>query len=307
MNRKNAITLVELCVLILALALLICLLRPVLGETSELAKRAVCAANLRAIGQACQLYAEANQGWFPHSLYDPAPGTPPNGHSVTFIGELSRDYTVQKTSGTWTRVHPSRSLFLLVIGGHVATESFMCPSSGDLVDPLRNMYGGTQSPSLPGVNRFDFWGYTMLSYGYQMPFGQRGKPHSNLDPRMVIVADKGPYFEAGRVDLAKGNTVDAPRLAVRAPEFPGSAADILRLPNERWRPYNSRNHVAGEGQNVMFLDSHVEFLKRPICGVNYDNIYTQQALDYTLEGAIKGAKPQDRLGPLTNTDTIIIP
>ena len=32
----------------------------------------------------------------------------------------------------------------------------------------------------------------------------------------------------------------------------------------------------GEGQNVLFMDSHVEFEKRSFCGIEEDNIYTMQ-------------------------------
>ncbi|HUU84686.1 MAG TPA: DUF4190 domain-containing protein [Phycisphaerae bacterium] len=52
--------------LVLPLALSITL--PSLSRARELAKRAVCAAQLQAIGQSCQIYAGNNAGWFPPDL-----------------------------------------------------------------------------------------------------------------------------------------------------------------------------------------------------------------------------------------------
>ena len=52
--------------LVLPLALSITL--PSLSRARELAKRAVCSANLRGIGQSCQIYAGNNAGWFPPDL-----------------------------------------------------------------------------------------------------------------------------------------------------------------------------------------------------------------------------------------------
>ncbi|MFH1745545.1 MAG: prepilin-type N-terminal cleavage/methylation domain-containing protein [Planctomycetota bacterium] len=310
MKRRKGFTLIELLVVVAIIALLISILLPSLSRARELAKRAVCAANLRGIGQGEHIYSNDNEEWFPHSFYmEPVGSTSlPNVHSVTFIGELSLNMTIRKTLSTWQNVHPSRSMFLLVIGGMTTPKQFVCPSSGDSEDPLRNKTGPTtEVAAQAGINRFDFRGYQNLSYGYQMPFGQRGKPREGMDPRMPINSDKGPYFEAGATNMTTGSTPDVARTSAPAPSFDvPTDSDLLKIPNDRWRPYNSRNHN-GEGQNILFVDGHVEFLKKPCVGVNSDNIFTMAGPGYTFRETVEGRKPANLLGPFTNTDTVIIP
>jgi len=177
-----------------------------------------------------------------------------------------------------------------------------------------------QIAAQPGVNRFDFRGYPYLSYGYQVPFGRYAKPNENLDPRVALTADKGPFFDANsEVSAAAARyTPDKFRnppwsgdQALAISVTGGSTVDgLLRLDNDRWRPYNSRNHNS-EGQNVLYHDGHVDFERKPIVGVNNDNIFTRQANgaspSYLLEHSLLGAVPNDRNAPVTQSDSIIVP
>jgi hypothetical protein len=53
---------------------------------------------------------------------------------------------------------------------------------------------------------------------------------------------------------------------------------------------NSPDHAL-EGQNILFLDSHVSFEKSSFCGVNDDNIYTPSESQDPNKISSKGLRP----------------
>lgn len=316
-NRKRkGFTLIELLVVVAIIALLISILLPSLSRARELAKRAVCASNQRGIGQGCHIYANDNLEWFPNHYYyaTAGTGTPPLTTGVQYVGKLGAtppDITLPtSTSTSSTASHPSRSLFLLIIGGQSTPGQFICPSSSDAEDNLRNGQGATELAAQPGKTRFDFKGYSQLSFGYQNPFGARGKPRTSLDARMPLTADKGPYYvqDSGNANASGGNpdfrsTVDPSQIFASL-----SVTDLIKKGNDEWRAYNSQNH-SGEGQNVLYADSHVEFQRKPIIGINNDNIFTSSTsyLDPAAYCRGKVAASGETWGPSVNTDAYILP
>lgn len=314
MKRKRGFTLIELLVVVAIIALLISILLPSLARAREITKRAVCASNLRGVGQSMKVYANDNTDWYPAAPYKVTVTSV--GHAITFIEKMSLNLTSAQTSGDITEVHPSRSLFLLIINGSCSTKQFTCPSVGDQEDDMRNGTGTSVVAAQPGTTRFDFKGYPYLSYGYQLPFGPRAKPNEGLDPRIALMADKGPFFEAGSPGSSEWWTKDkyvttwgASGTAITLTGYT-TAAQLLSAPSDKWKNFNSRNH-AGEGQNVLYGDGHVDFGKKPIAGVNSDNIYTSSVVtgsgEALMVGSILGNTPANLKGPTTQTDSMIVP
>ena len=321
--KRKAFTLIELLVVVAIIALLISILLPSLSRARELAKRAVCASNLRGIGQGTHIYANDNGEWFPihyFKLGNTTTDLPPTC-DIDYVGAMGLDYnkpTGSDAPATNPKTnHPSRSLFLLVIGGQQTAGSFICPSSGDEEDNLRNRGSysdtGDDSAARPGKTRFDFKGYNYSSYAYQVPYGRRGRPRETMDSRMPIGADKGPFFGVATSEDPSGTE----RWGDRRNELPepvagnfegGEIEDIINGSNEEWRPYNSRNHNF-EGQDVLFVDGHVDFKRKPIAGVHNDNIYTASDSYDDQVGSLCGQVGDDgeNVTPLTQTDSYLIP
>jgi prepilin-type N-terminal cleavage/methylation domain-containing protein len=322
--KKKGFTLIELLVVVAIIALLISILLPSLSRARELAKRAVCASNQRGIGQGMHIYANDNSEWFPHHYFNNNPTDigPPSTSGVEYVEMMGAEYHLvlggdeEPTEVTTTKSHPSRSLFLLVIGGQQTTGQFICPSSSDEEDDMRNRGdyadpaagSGDESAARAGKNRFDFQGYTKLSYSYQVPYGRRGRPRETLDSRMPLSADKSPYYTAG--DPWVAGCYRDQRTEVEPPltSWDEDAIAIIKKSNEDWRPYNSINHNL-EGQTILFVDGHADFKRKPIAGINNDNIFT--AVDDFIEQAnsVCGvvADVGDQYTPLTQTDSYLVP
>lgn len=320
-DRRPGITLIEVFCVGAAVVLFIVLIG-FLSPARVLSPRATCSSNLRGLMQAMTIYAQDFGGMPDHYFETTSDPHAPASHGVTWVGTMGSSESLRISQETSASVsprhsHPSRALFRLVIGGYSTPGQFICPSSGDTEDNLRN-YGpdaddGVESPAMPGRNRFDFSGYDTLSYAAQLPFGpagrepKRARPLETLYVRFALVADKGPYYADGGPGLA-GTRTRRDKLSGLAPPNWSDAQKALNAPSQDWRPFNSRNH-GGEGQNVGYADGHAEFQRWPIAGADNDNIYTLARDVTTPLGFINGIIPQahEALGPIVQTDSFLVP
>lgn len=316
-NKTGFADATDLFWFLVILMLLIAILLPSLSRARELAKRAVCASNLRGLAMACVIYANDNTEDYPQHFFEPDGRLKTQrNHGIRWVGMMGTTESLRISQETTKAIspkagNPSRSLFMLIIGGQATPAQMVCLSSGDIEDDLRN-YGpdskdGGVTAAQPGRNRFDFAGYDRLSYGYQLPFGPKALPNTRRDVRMALLADKGPYYAAGGEGLAGSRTRRDALFGAPLPAWSDAAAAQRSSSNEN-RPFNSANHN-GEGQNICYFDGHADFSKRPIAGVNNDNIYTlasgkQNGLDYLI-GMIP--KADETVGPVVNTDSFLVP
>jgi len=324
-QNRRAFTLIELLVVVAIIALLISILLPSLARARELAKRTACAANLKGIGTALFTYAGDNNGDWPIAPHERATTEIENGE-VTYTNAIGKgrgvgaDPTdpdagmVGESDSDSTVVSTTRNLWTLIRQSGMSTKAMICPSAGtDQPNTEANPtfyydFGDGDSEDLSsfpgGSSSADGW--RQISYGYQVPYGMRGKPGTDCHSEMVLSADKGPYGtiiegdEGGEIADLRSNSLDN----VTSESSP-----------DDWRPLNSPNHGGvgdGEGQTCLYADSHAEFATTPLAGVSKDNIYTswQQIppLSDFFSDRVQGLIPENgTLTPHANTDSLIYP
>lgn len=133
LDGRQGFTLMELLVVVGITAMLAGLTLPSLGRAKELARRTVCAANLRHLGLALHTYASDNRGWFP-------------------VGEMCGNPQQTLVESLYPRYACGRELFY-------------CPSA-DQVEPYAQSHehGGPGGDSV--VNTDLNWERRYISYKY---------------------------------------------------------------------------------------------------------------------------------------------
>lgn len=284
---KAKFSLVDLVACFMILTTVIVLAGPTFAQMRSLSRRDQCSLNLRGLSRSSKIYANENQEKWPmpafkKSLVDHGGidylndrgtiiGEPTDPGEVGFDrSQETRSETPQNPSGGSMAVSVTRSFWLLVRSGDIRVDDFICPSSGDVVDPGDFLFD---------YDYYDFAGYQNISYAYQVPFGPREtQPREGVDNRQVLAADKGPYY-LDRLD----------------PTFETRGGKPLAFDDSpiRWRPYNSPSH-GRRGQNVLRGDGSSFFSETPLAGVNGDNIYTlmtDDGWDETGFNRIHGESP----------------
>ena len=359
-SKKTGFTLIELLVVVAIIALLIAILLPSLSRAREAAKRTVCGQNVKGILSSCNVYARDNENWWPtvgswHDVKMPPAGQPDSPGDSAFenfltsmggTSALARDQEsvqlyAQVSVPEALHVSPSRALWLLVRRGDMTAEGFRCPSSSDdVVDPTSDV-----------LRMYDFKGYGFLSYGYQMPFFTifnqcRPRQGIDVDPRHVFLGDKNPGMTRHTQEAVEFNDGTASEiLAFNSTYVSGPGDDGMPLQSmppanssqdgglaapeltpEDLKPFNSPNHGGrgdGDGQNVGRADGSVNFVHKPLAGIDGDNIYSMAhpvpTAPYPFRfatGIYPGTFPQNRGCPgyrgisanrHSSTDTVLIP
>ena len=290
-HKSKGLAPVELLFLIVAVVLLIGLLVLFLPRRRSYATRMVCGANLSRLGKAMLLYANDYRDELPRA-----------GGRNSAWGRLAdwtasdreRAYGLQ-ADGAGGAATISSSLYLLVKYAQVPPKTFLCLSARTRKDRERGVTEfklGTYRLRDKRLTLTDLWDFgpdpaRHVSYAYQMVYG----PHRLVlaaEPNMAIAGDRNPWMEA---PAAKAR--DFSLFTPDVPPFNGTS--------DQARQGNSSRHQ-GDGQNVMFLDTHVMFEKRSYCGFENDNIYT------SWDGAAKtrGQPPKFGSQPAGAKDSLLV-
>jgi prepilin-type N-terminal cleavage/methylation domain-containing protein len=251
--KKKGFTLVELLVVIAIIALLMGILMPALARVRAIAFRMVCGSNLSGIGKAMLIYANDYEDEFPKAGL--------KGNTLTLNTLISNwmgadRLTAFGGSATSNKVSMTSCLYLLIRFAEVTPKSFICKGDGATEFKLSEETGVAAGFEL--IQAWDFGSAptTHCSYSYHQPLHLTSATYNyavttSSEPGLAVAADRNPWTP----------------VAASFPKFnPSGDTDAQK-------EGNSNSHQ-DEGQNVLFLDSHVYFEKRSYCGIEDDNIYT---------------------------------
>jgi prepilin-type N-terminal cleavage/methylation domain-containing protein len=259
--RRKGFTLVELLVVIAIIALLMGILMPALSRVRQLAFRLTCGTNLSGIGKAMLIYANDYEDELPRA----------GGRTNCTWGPLTGNNYAAATrqlaygvdaSGNGGKASISSCFYLLVKYAEVTPKSFVCKGDSGTAEFKMADTGLTGNTEL--IDLWDF-GTTAIaakscSYSYHSPFGTYALTVSS-EPGFAVAADRNPYIES-----PAGAAANPAQFIPDMTGFTGGTSETAKLGNA----------VAhqNEGQNVLFLDAHVDFEKRAYCSIEDDNIYT---------------------------------
>ncbi len=278
--KKKAFTLVELLVVIAIIAMLLAILMPALSRVRQLAYQMICGTNQSGIGKAIVVYSSENEEKYPE--FGPGSG------KFTSWSPTMQDPYEWGDLDTLTEVPPddafttvTSSLFLLVKYADVNPSQFICNAHGAIKFEVSDYADAVPPPNPANIDLTECWDFGTapakhVSFAYNYPYGQYS-PDGSSPPAVPLLADISPWMKAN----AAGQTDD---LFVAPNSDEDEAPQLVEYFNEDEKSHfelgNSPTHNL-DGQNILFNDMHVKFMKTPNVGVEQDNIYT--LWDDTLE------------------------
>ena len=242
-----------------------------------IANRMVCGTSLSGIGKAILIYAYDYDDKLPRAGGENSTW----GTSVKWNAETREQAFGLNSDGTGGQATISSSLYLLIKYAEVTPKSFIC--KGDkkmsLFEPEKY---GSKNKDLTDLWDFGPEPWRHNSYSYSMPYGPYPlTSSSNSD--IAVTADRNPWI---------------PSLGWKVKNFaafnPDGDKNVIKIGN-------APTH-ANEGQNVLYLDTHVNFETTSLCGINKDNIYTS----WNGSDIRKGTPPKVGSQPASNIDSLLV-
>jgi prepilin-type N-terminal cleavage/methylation domain-containing protein len=286
--KKRGFTLVELLVVIAIIALLMGILMPALSRVRQLAFRLTCGTNLSGIGKAMLIYANDYDNELPKA------GGKDAEYGDVLWDAMDRYNAYSMAAGAKGKATVSSSFYLLVKYAEVTPKSFICKGdTGTTEFSLAEEVPTDSSLELIDVWDFGATSYDNCSYAYHAPFGKYTLTTTS-EPGLAVAADRNPWIKSP---------------AAEAADFTEFVPDVS--------PYNGSTDQAkagnaiahqNDGQNVLFLDSHVEFAKRAFCALEDDNIYTVSTAAETgdIVGEVPVLSGRRGVGAANRQDSVLV-
>ncbi len=277
--KRKCFTLVELLVVIGIIAVLMGILLPALSAVRRTAQRVVCGSNLAGIGKAMLLYANEYAGEFPR-----AGGAGSTWGSKGEIAEWT-DQSGAQYGRSPAAVTITSSLYLLVKYEDVTPGQFICKGDAGARElKLTDAKSGLPTEIDDFTDVWDFGSHTSYStdpfwpghynsYGYHCPYDNTKitprisfQLRSDSNPASPTCADRNPYWDRNATGYLNGKACAGDPKE----EAPSCDASTGYLDDDRTG--NSACHQR-DGQNILYVDTHVRFEKYPNVGIAKDNIW----------------------------------
>ena len=251
MSNRKGLSLIELLVVIFILGLLVAILIPPIGSSKPIARRLVCGTNAKGLGISMYVYANDYDDKLPVQ----GAGTRQWGETTTGWDNPGNEWPGGEGSIT-----VASSLYLLVREADVGFGAFVCLSSDE-----------TEYENKTGHDLTKLWDFggdpsKHVSYAYHFPYGEF-TVSATSNAGNAVLADRNPWYD----DKLTRSSIDKAGKYT----FKDKVSLIDNTDDSDWKKQigNSQPHDR-EGQNVLYVDGHVEFLKSSDVGVDGDNIYT---------------------------------
>ncbi|MEN6333552.1 MAG: type II secretion system protein [Phycisphaerales bacterium] len=290
--KRKGFTLVELLVVIAIIALLMGILMPALARVRQLAFRMTCGTNLSGIGKAMLIYANDYEDELPRAGGRNCAWGPLTGQN--FVAQTRQQAYTTGADGSGGKASISSCFYLLVKYAEVTPKSFICKGDSGTTE-FKIADAGVAN----GTELIDLWDFgptataaKSCSYSYHSPFGSYALTTSS-EPGFAVAADRNPFIVS-----PAGAAADLTKFIPDQAGTTGGTSESAKLGNA----------VAhqNEGQNVLFLDAHVDFEKRSYCSIEDDNIYLISS-STTGGGSIKGVIPTlSNPNPINRKDSVLL-